>query len=106
MSARGKKSSGEMKVEDIAGGSFTPEKRRCRRIFYDEIVTDSQNSNSSVVGDAIFHVDILHQNAYIIYFRFQLVRGNSIPVDVVESCFVEYKFHVAMKIVNFRTTSE
>jgi hypothetical protein len=28
MSARGKKSSGEMKVEDVAGGSFTPEKRR------------------------------------------------------------------------------
>ena len=28
MSARGKKSSGEMKVEDIAGGCFTPEKRR------------------------------------------------------------------------------
>jgi hypothetical protein len=28
MSARGKRSSGEMKVEDVAGGSFTPEKRR------------------------------------------------------------------------------
>ena len=28
MSARGRKSSGDMKVEEVAGGSFTPEKRR------------------------------------------------------------------------------